>query len=284
MKDRLKKLLGGGVAVFHMYGLTEMSVWQSMTRLDTAEMVELMPIFVPGNNLLSHTEILSADSDIEIRSEIRKCWILDSGELETSATVRTGDVGRWSDDGKMLCWRGRQDDVVKILGRKVSLEEVGDGLSRELSTPVVCVLEAETNLLHAFIRSESDLTEVSVLAAARRSLPSHQLPARVHFLAEFPLTDHGKTDLRHLRDLAGRAGAGGPLQGRAGAAGPLQGRAGDGGPLQGGRLSEREMGEKCGELWESLLGAAPVGEENFLTAGGDSFSALALVNSLGWDT
>ena len=154
-------------------------------------------------------------------------------------------------------WRGREDDVVKILGRKVSLEEVAEALSRELLTPSVCVLEAETNLLHAFIKTEAALTESSVLAAARRTLSAHQLPARVHFLSEFPLTEHGKTDLRHLRDLAARTE-----------------------PCQ---FSERELGEKCGELWESLVGSRPSGEDNFLTAGGDSFSALALVNSLRWD-
>ena len=262
-----------------MYGLTEMSVWQAMTRLETEEMVELMPILITGNNLLSDTDIHCPDTggDIEIRSENRKCWILDqqrrrqsdldllhqpfSKELEISATLRTGDIGIWSGDGKMLCWRGREDDIVKILGRKVSLEEVGNGLSRELSTPVVCVLEAKTNLIRAFIKSETDLTEASVLAAARRSLSPHQLPGRVQFLPEFPLTEHGKTDLRHLRDLAAQAE-------------PSWGLAS--------QFSEREMGEKCGELWESLVGSHPAGQDNFLSAGGDSFSALALVNSLGW--
>ena len=241
-----------------------------------------MPILVAGRNLLSDTIIDCADTEtggeIEIRSQTRKCWISDQQrskqlgdqnvllnpflplELGISGRVRTGDIGRWSDDGSTLRWWGREDDVVKILGRKVSLEEVGEVLSRELLTPVVCVLEAETQLLHAFVKSEADLTEPSVLAAARRSLSPQQVPARVHFLPEFPLTEHGKTDLRHLRDLAARAE-----------------------PSQGGQFSEREMGEKCGELWESLVGSLPAGQDNFLEAGGDSFSALALVNSLRWD-
>ena len=47
-----------------MYGLTEMSVWQTMTRLETAEMVARMPILVPGKNILSginfsHQDLLS---------------------------------------------------------------------------------------------------------------------------------------------------------------------------------------------------------------------------------
>ena len=93
-----------------------------------------------------------------------------------SATVRTGDIGCWSEDGRMLVWSGREDDVVKILGRKVSLEEVGEGLGRALLTPAVCVLEAESHLLHAFVKSAADLTETSVLASARLSLSAHQLP------------------------------------------------------------------------------------------------------------
>ena len=81
VKERLKQLLAGGVRVYHMYGLTEMSVWQTMTRLETEEMVELMPILVAGSNLLSDTIIDCADTEtggeIEIRSQTRKCWILD---------------------------------------------------------------------------------------------------------------------------------------------------------------------------------------------------------------
>ena len=87
VKDRLKQLLAGGVKVYHMYGLTEMSVWQTMTRLETEEMVELMPIFVPGSNLLSDTQIDCADTEtggqIEIRSDNRKCWILDQQKSKT---------------------------------------------------------------------------------------------------------------------------------------------------------------------------------------------------------
>ena len=44
--------LEAGVRVYHMYGLTEMSVWQTMTRLDTRALAA-MPVLVRGHNLLS---------------------------------------------------------------------------------------------------------------------------------------------------------------------------------------------------------------------------------------
>lgn len=52
-RRRLTQHLEAGVKVYHMYGLTEMSVWQTMTRLETKEMVTRMPILVTGKNILS---------------------------------------------------------------------------------------------------------------------------------------------------------------------------------------------------------------------------------------
>ena len=52
-RRRLTQHLEAGVRVYHMYGLTEMSVWQTMTRLETKEMVSRMPILVQGKNILS---------------------------------------------------------------------------------------------------------------------------------------------------------------------------------------------------------------------------------------
>ena len=56
-RRRLVTLLGTGVSVYHMYGLTEMSVWQTMTRMESGEVVARMPILVPGKNLLSGKHI-----------------------------------------------------------------------------------------------------------------------------------------------------------------------------------------------------------------------------------
>ena len=52
MREMLSSLLERGVAVYHMYGLTEMSVWQTMTRL-SQENIEFMPVYIPHSNLLS---------------------------------------------------------------------------------------------------------------------------------------------------------------------------------------------------------------------------------------
>ena len=135
------------------------------------------------------------------------------------------------------------------------MEEVNLVLSRELEVPTVSVVETKTNLLHSFIKSHAR-SESQVFSLARRCLPHHLLPARLHFLPELPLTEHGKTDLRVLRDLAATAGPS---------------------PSQ---CSQGEIEVKVGEIWESLVSSTPRDGDNFITAGGDSFSALALVNTI----
>ena len=124
-----------------------------------------------------------------------------------------------------------------------------------MSAPAVSVVEAETDLVHAFVKSLT-LTESRVFTAARECLSPHQLPARVHLLPELPVTEHGKTDLRHLRRLAAMA------------------------PSPRGKSSDGEIEQKIVEIWRSLVRSVPADEDNFLSAGGDSFSALALVNTL----
>ena len=52
MRKMLSSLLELGVSVYHMYGLTEMSVWQTMTRLNQ-EIIDTMPVYIPHSNLLS---------------------------------------------------------------------------------------------------------------------------------------------------------------------------------------------------------------------------------------
>ena len=51
-----------------------------------------------------------------VRSKERRCWV--GGE--EMGEVMTGDIGYW--EGSKLYWEGRKDDIVKVIGKKVSLE------------------------------------------------------------------------------------------------------------------------------------------------------------------
>ena len=75
--------------------------------------------------------------------------------------VETGDLADWSEiNQNFLIWRVRKDDVVKIFGKKVCLNEVGDVLSKELDTNVVCLgindtLNADNIGVCAFVQNNN---------------------------------------------------------------------------------------------------------------------------------
>ena len=93
-------------------------------------------------------------------------------------------------------------------------------------------------------------------AARTSSLAPHQLPARVHLLASLPLTSHGKTDRKQLRAAMSRT------PDSYSAVAP----------------SAAEVRSSLQLSWRAVLGSDPADGDNFVSCGGDSFSALALVN------
>ena len=93
-------------------------------------------------------------------------------------------------------------------------------------------------------------------AARTSGLAPHQLPARVHLLASLPLTSHGKTDRKQLRAAMSRT------PDSYSAVAP----------------SAAEVRSSLQLSWRAVLGSDPADGDNFVSCGGDSFSALALVN------
>merc|ERR1719232_515634 len=123
-KRRLMTAWRSGVMVFHMYGLTEMSVWQSMTRMTSEQMIMEMPILVKHQNLLSDTTLETDEAgEIIIESSQRHCFYKENGRegIKSHPLFKSGDLGEWSKhhDEDWLIWKGRQDDVVKIFEKFV---------------------------------------------------------------------------------------------------------------------------------------------------------------------
>ena len=69
-RDILKKLCNEGISVYHLYGLTEMSVWQSMVRLGPGE-VDCMPVYIKNRNLITQTQISCQEGAITLSSKTR---------------------------------------------------------------------------------------------------------------------------------------------------------------------------------------------------------------------
>jgi amino acid adenylation domain-containing protein/non-ribosomal peptide synthase protein (TIGR01720 family) len=124
---------------------------------------------------------------------------------------RTGDVGRYRDDGAIE-FAGRFDHQVKIRGQRIELGEIENRLLQHPAVRDAVVVaspssnEAGSKRLVAYVspRSQAD-GEPAVVLDGRElarwvelALPVYMVPAQVVTLAELPLSPNGKVDRRAL--------------------------------------------------------------------------------------
>jgi thioesterase domain-containing protein len=171
----------------------------------------------------------------------------------TSRVVRTGDRGRWLNDGAIELL-GRADRLVKIRGFRVEPGEIEAALSRHPALRESAVVaradgRADARLV-AYIESRTSPppTPNELRAFLRGSLPEFMLPAQFVTLEEMPRTPTGKLDRRALPADPAR---------------PERTTA---------HVAPRTPTEAAlASIWERLLDVRPIGvDDNFFDLGGQS--------------
>jgi amino acid adenylation domain-containing protein len=175
---------------------------------------------------------------------------------------RTGDIGRWRDDGS-LEFLGRRDGQVKIRGNRVELGEVE---ARLVSQPgvraaaVVCVDRGDQRHLAAYVVMErgEDADWRSLRAGLASELPDYMVPTIWARVESLPVTINGKVD-RQVLVAAAPSAASGPAAGL---------------------LEPRSAGERAiAEVWREVFGLERVGvDADFFELGGSSLTAMQIVS------
>lgn len=165
---------------------------------------------------------------------------------------KTGDLGIWREDGKLL-FRGRLDSQVKLNGARIELSEVESCLlGHEVVAEAVVLLNEEVKALVAFVVCARPIEASELRNFARAKLPGFMVPTRYLVVDELPLTHNGKADRRRLLQMLG-------------------------GPVA---LSDARRDTMLGELkklFTAQLGVGQVSDDaNFFDLGGDSLSSLEL--------
>jgi hypothetical protein len=127
-------------------------------------------------------------------------------------------------------------------------------LSDSFATQVVCTA-SET--MTAFVKTDTHLESVDIselFEKSRKALPTPEMPSRFLFVESFPLSQHGKIDRKKLALLDGLPA-----------------------PMPHTVDSPAQL---LALLWNRFLGRRPESQDYFLSSGGDSFLAVALVNAL----
>lgn len=117
---------------------------------------------------------------------------------------RTGDLGRFNDDGEIE-YHGRIDTQVKIRGYRIELVEIESVLQDlpEVAQAVVTTYESEPGLVelvayYALKQDASILSRGEITQALRGRLPAYMVPAYLEELPFIPMTISNKADHRRL--------------------------------------------------------------------------------------
>ncbi|HKR11861.1 MAG TPA: amino acid adenylation domain-containing protein [Pyrinomonadaceae bacterium] len=189
-----------------------------------------------------------------------------------SRLYRTGDVGRYLDNGEIE-YLGRKDHQIKLRGYRIELGEIELALLRYPGIKEAVAVAREDHLgekqLVAYLVTEvnQQVSDDDLRYYLRKSLPGFMVPQFFVTLAAMPLTSNGKVDRLSLPAPAERRGDTGT------------GRRGDGVTS-----SFRERGpieEVVANTWGEVLGVQQIGStDNFFDIGGQSLKAVQVVARL----
>ena len=176
---------------------------------------------------------------------------------------RSGDLGRWTEDGRLEL-AGRIDHQVKLHGQRVELGEIEQALrSHAAVDEAVVLVEAsagDTKALRAFVRlrnSAPTLSQDEWRSHLNDRLPAYMIPGSVTAIPSIPLTSAGKID----RDALLRSR---PLPAESASKTP---------PCT-------EMEIRVAHVWQDVLGCGVSREDNFFALGGNSLLAVSMAHRL----
>jgi len=118
---------------------------------------------------------------------------------------RLGDLVRAEGEGFVLV--GRADDVVKIGGRRLSLDEIREVVEGcpgvEKAAVLARAVRGEPRIVVCVVPSGAGIDPDAVKAFVRSRLADHKVPRVVHVLDSIPMTPAGKIDRPALDEVIG---------------------------------------------------------------------------------
>ncbi|MFO7562814.1 MAG: AMP-binding protein [Enhygromyxa sp.] len=258
--------------VVNLYGATEATMVQSFARVTDTATRGWCPVgrAIPG-------------FEISVERAARTCGVGEIGEVVVSSSLlsrygddagpggfdgpgryRTGDLGRWRDDGQLELF-GRRDTQLNIGGARIEPGEVEAHASQHPGVRVAIVgawgsgLNCKLGLCWVAEPSAPPPKARALRAFLAARLPGHMVPTTYVEAAELPRTPGGKVD----RKAVARA-----LEAASTRRGPRPPRSND----------PRDPTElRLLALWRELLGPEVGVEDDFFDAGGSSLLAAQLV-------
>lgn len=213
-------------ALINMYGITETTVhvtYKSITASEIEADISNIGVPIPTTSVYildAHLKPVPVGMVGEIfvggegvargylkRPDLTQERFLPNPFRQHERVYRTGDLGRWRNNGEIE-YIGRADQQVKIRGFRIEVGEIEAqilqfrGITNTIVLPVEDA-EGETALCAYIVSHKSENGSVSIAdlkAHLTQLLPTHMLPAFLVMLDELPLTEQGKLNRAALPD------------------------------------------------------------------------------------
>lgn len=218
------------------------------------ENLRLKPVGMPGEICVGGLGVARGYLNQE---ELTKIKFLDNPYKKGEKIYRSGDLGRWMDDGN-LEYLGRIDHQVKIRGFRIELGEIESSLLGIEGMAETTVMEREdksNKYLCAYYVSDRKYNPEEIRKKLMANLPEYMIPSFFIRVNNMPQTENGKLDKKSLPN-------------------PYQ-------VINAEEYFEEEVGEievKLANIWKSVLGINSIGKnDNFFTIGGDSIKAINII-------
>jgi amino acid adenylation domain-containing protein len=271
-------LLNPDLRIVNTYGQTESTDDITFYTIPVSHSAEVMPVGTATQNMSMY--ILSQDGAL--------CPVGVLGEVYTSGVgiakgyvknyqltrekfvpnpfrvgqimYRTGDVGRWLENG-FIEVVGRIDEQVKIRGYRVELAEIRKVLLcyRGIDEVVLLFKEKDSKgpIIIAYMICEEGIDVKAIRSFLLSKIPYYMLPGYYIRVNNFPLLPNGKVDKKKLFE-----GEGDLMSASADYVKP-----------------KNEVEQKLVDIWESVLKRSNIGvQDNFFDLGGHSLSAMTIIN------
>ncbi|MBC7863036.1 MAG: LLM class flavin-dependent oxidoreductase, partial [Bacteroidia bacterium] len=209
------------VEIYNMYGPTETTIWSTCTKIErNADKIligkpiantqvyildknmKLLPAGVPGEIYIGgHGVTRNYINNAELSAE----RFMSNPFINGERVYRTGDFGRWLQDGNIE-YIERKDDQVKINGYRIELGEIENAFISYagIETAVVMADRKTTNSsprLVAYIKSKEKIINADLRRFLANTLPVYMIPQHFVKLDTLPLTPNGKIDRKALEKL-----------------------------------------------------------------------------------
>src|SRR5579863_4448468 len=270
--------------LWNMYGPTETTIWSSIRHLTSEEQISI-------GRPIDNTQIYVLDKrnklqpvgvagELHIAGEGLARGYLKREEMTREKFVgnpfeagkrmyKTGDVGRWLEDGN-LQYLGRMDTQVKIRGFRVETGEIEAQLNQHpkiRESAVIAQGEGGEKRLIGFYRAKEgggdvvvELSYEELRGYLLKTLPEYMVPAGFVRVEAIPLSVNGKVDRRALGRMEVRIGVGREYV-----------------------APRNEIEEKLVGIWGEVLkgGVEKIGvNDNFFELGGHSLLATQLISKI----